>query len=211
MMPDSHPLSLLAERWLLSDSRPRPAKAAMYAMHKLVVDSSQDKGLPLIVRRMDGRRGQELEHHTGRKLVLADNSPANWSYACALQGLTPDLGTALQDGTLPLAFFLPKAERAAAKYPNPLNRAHPKSLNPEWEVCHLDDVRGRAFRGDICKAPIEMLEERMVLLMSPTNIFLVHGKVGRGNPLGETTGCGDQSHFVAEFKNARAQKLYDWS
>jgi hypothetical protein len=118
---------------------------------------------------------------------------------------------ALKEGNLPVAFFLPKAEAAKADYPNSLGKASPKSLNPEWEVCHTDDVAGRPFRGDITDAPIEDLKQRMVLLMSPANMFLVHGKVGRGNSRGETTGCGDHSEFVAVFKDARKQRTLEWA
>jgi hypothetical protein len=208
---DTHPLRVLGEKWLRSNDRLRPSPQAVAAMHALVVRWSQDSRVPLIVRRLDGRRGQEITHQSGRKLVLADNSPANWAYACALQGEFPNLMEALRQGKMPVAFFLPRKESTTAKYPNSLAKADPKSLNPQWEVCHIDDVVGRPFRGDIRTAPVEHLQQRMVLFMSPANIFLVHGKAGRGNPRGETTGCGDHSHFVAAFRDARAKKLLEWS
>ena len=49
---------------------------------------------------------------------------------------------ALERGSLPVVFFLPKAEAAKAAYPNALAKALPKSLNPEWERCHIDNVAG---------------------------------------------------------------------
>ncbi len=211
MRTDAHPLRSLGEKWLRSDERLRPSARALAAMHTLVVRWSKDVRVPLIVRRMDGRRGKEIRHETGRKLVFADNSPANWAYACALEGALPNLMQALRQGKMPVAFFLPKAEAAIADYSNPLTKAYPKSLNPDWEVCHIDDVAGRPFRGDIREAPIEELRRRMVMFMSPANIFLVHGKLGRGNPRGETAGCGDHSQFVAVFREARAKKLLEWA
>ncbi len=210
MVGDEHPLRMLGDRWLRSDDRPKPSPRALADMHSLVVRWSEDMRVPLIVRRTDGRRGQSITHSTKRKLILADNSPANWAYACALQHELPDLMEALKGGSLPVAFFFPKAEAINAAYPNPLSKAFPRSLNPEWEICHIDDVAGRPFRGDIVKAPIENLKQRMVLLMSPANMFLVHGKLGRGNARGETTGCGDHSQFVAAFKDARRKKMLEW-
>src|SRR5438128_5697023 len=210
-MPDAHPLRTLGEKWLHSRERPRPSSRALAQMHALVVGWSENARVPLIVRRTDGRRGQALTHESMRKLVLVDNSPANWVYACALKHELPDLMQGLRGGTLPVAFFLPKPEALKARYPNPLPKAYPKSLNPQWEVCHIDDVAGRMFRGNILQTPIEDLKERMILLMSPANMFLVHGHAGRGNPLGETSRCGDHSEFVAAFRNARRKKLLEWA
>jgi hypothetical protein len=113
---------------------------------------------------------------------------------------------ALERGSPPVVFFLPKAEVAKAACPNAPAKALPKSLNPEWEICHIDNVAGRPFRGDIVDAPIENLRERMLLLISPANMFLVHGKLGWGNARGYTTGCGDRSEFAAAFKDARRER-----
>jgi len=131
-----------------------------------------------------GDADKRLHMKVGASWCLWIIRQLNWVYACALKHELPDLMQGLRGGTLPVAFFLPKPEALKARYPNPLPKAYPKSLNPQWEVCHIDDVAGRMFRGNILQTPIEDLKERMILLMSPANMFLVHGHAGRGNPLG---------------------------
>jgi hypothetical protein len=118
--------------------------------------------LPLVLR--DGRRrGERAKCSTGREIVFADNSPANWVFALALAGEAPDISgwTSETLGThLPLT-FVTKGEAAKRD----LNRAG-------WKVCHIEPVSDRK-RYKIESAPIEPLEAEFRRFLSPRNIFLI--------------------------------------
>jgi hypothetical protein len=162
VMDDLHaPLAELGRRWAESPYRPRPTAQALSAWDDfLAVWLASD--LPLVLR--DGRnRGQTLLTASGRAIVFADNSPANWAFALALLGETPDFSAWTAEtlsGHVPLTFL---TKGPAAK----------RDLNKlGWKICHIDPVSDRRrYKRD--QAPFDWISGEFMRLMSPRNMFLI--------------------------------------
>jgi hypothetical protein len=167
------PLALLAQRWAASSYRPRPSPEVL-ARWDLFLKAWVNSDLPLVLR--DGRRrGERVEHQSGRQLVFADNSPANWSFALALRNDVPDLSKFTSDNLhelLPLSFI---AQGAAAK--RNLNKAG-------WKVCHIAAVSDR-MRTAPEKSPLERVTSAFIRFLSPSNIFLVPKEISGAGELPE--------------------------
>jgi hypothetical protein len=162
VMDDLRPaLTDLGRRWAESPHRPRPTPAALAGWDAALATWIAGE-LPVIVR--DARnRGTTILNASGRSILLADNSPANWAFALALLGEAPD-PSGWSAETLPQHVqltFLTKG--AAAK--RDLNRVG-------WKICHIDPVSDRR-RYSQETAPFELLSAEFLRLMSPRNIFLI--------------------------------------
>jgi hypothetical protein len=167
------PLADLGRRWAASPHRPRVSDEVLAAWDE-VLQRWLASDLPLILR--DGRRrGEVVQHLTGRELVFGDNSPANWSFALALKGDVPDLTTFSRENIhqrVPLSFV---AQGEAAK--RNLNKAG-------WKVCHISSVSDRQ-RIKFEVSPIERVEMAFRRFLSPRNIFLVPKQISGAGELPE--------------------------
>lgn len=182
---DTRPLREIAEQWLISNERPRVAEDVLEAWDRLIEDWIEDADLPLLIR-ASGSRGKPFAHVTGRELVCADNSPANWALSNALKGRAPALGEVrewLASGRLPLACALTRDERASARYPGAL-RAYmdPPNLNVAgWTICHAHDIGIGRRGGSLEDLSVQRLLRHFRLFLHPRNLFVVpkqHGCLG---------------------------------
>jgi hypothetical protein len=77
----------LGRLWAGSSSRPRLSRDIKQHWDALIDEWVTDVEMPLAVRKMGGVRGAAVIHQTtGREVILADNSPAQWAFTCALRG-----------------------------------------------------------------------------------------------------------------------------
>ena len=52
-----------------------------------VIDKwATESDMPLIIRKSSGARGSEVVHSSGRRIIISDNSPAQWVCYLALNG-----------------------------------------------------------------------------------------------------------------------------
>ena len=169
----AEPLRELGRRWAASPYRPRPSSEALARWDEFL-DTWMMSRLPLLLR--DGRRrGETVDCTSGRSVIFGDNSPANWVFALALAGETPDLSlwTGETIGAhVPLTFV---TKGAAGK----------RDLNKfGWKVCHINPVSDRG-RYDIATAPTHLLEGEFRRFLSPRNIFLIPKSISGAGELPE--------------------------
>ena len=124
-------LAQLGKLWAWAPDRPRisePTKLAWDALVEAWIKSD----LPLVIRKGGGIRGAELQHRSGRRLVVADNSPAQWAFTRAFEGEVHDVDSIrvlLQRDEIPFAFATKTAEKPKMRYkPSALTRIDPVLL-----------------------------------------------------------------------------------
>lgn len=180
MLFDSQPIRKIAEDWLISNERPRVDEDVLEAWDRLIVEWIGAADLPLLIR-AKGSRGQPFAHVTGRALVCADNSPANWALSSALKRRVPSISEiheSLATGRLPIALALKREERTSASYRGTLSAMDPPNLNTlGWRVCHVLDI-GIRSRGAIEDLPFERLATHFRLFLHPRNLFVVPKQLG---------------------------------
>jgi hypothetical protein len=116
-----------------------------------------------LVLRDARHRTEHAACSSGRKVVFADNSPANWAFSLALEGVVPDLGAWKADriaDVVPLSFV--GKGRIARRC---LNKAG-------WKVCHIEPVSDRKRRR-VEDSPFERVEAEFRRFLSPRNVFLI--------------------------------------
>lgn len=193
---DTQPIRKIAEDWLISNERPRVDEGVLQAWDRLIEEWAEAQDLPLLLRATGRSRGQPFAHLTGRELVCADNSLANWALSSALKGSVPSLREVhdgLASGRIPIAFALKLRERATARYPGSQRaKMDPPNLNTlGWKVCHVLDI-GIKSRGSVADLPVERLLAHFRLFLNPRNMFVVPKQHG---------GVGEMPDFQAVFRN----------
>lgn len=193
-------MTSLAEEWLASPDRPRPAHNVAKHWDALVEGWVTDPSCPLLIRKSTklNPRGCEVRHSSGRAIVCVDNSPAHWTLASAIAGDTPtldELRVALESGEWPVVFAMSLAEaKQLPRYRGILARsARAKVLNKgRWKVCHIEEV-GLRSKGGVESFPIDVLVEQCRRLLSPSNMFVVPNSHG---------GFGELPEVVEVFRRA---------
>ena len=102
-------LRRLADLWAQDPGRPRPSPTVVEHWDSLIARWADDSSLPLLVRKPANNRGAVLVNGAGRKIIPADNSPAQWAFALAVLGETPSLAWVneqLSADAIPIAMIL---------------------------------------------------------------------------------------------------------
>lgn len=147
--------------------------------------------ISIIVRKSGGKRGDEITHKTGRKIIISDNSPAQWVCYKALQGIVPtldDIQEYLGKDEIPISFATKTAEKDSLKYKCTLKNY---SINKHgWKLSHKKGV-GLKSKKDISDIDMDKLKESFLNLMKPSNFFIVPLKWGS---------LGELPEFIDEMK-----------
>jgi len=154
--------------------------------------------MPLIIRKSGGVRGIALLHNSGRELIVADNSPAQWSFAQAYAGRAYDLDDVRQllaKDAIPFAFATKTAEKSQMKYKRTLSQ-HDNVNKCGWKLCHIEEI-GLATRTPLVELPLDILIRHFMLLLSPSNHFVVPLPWG---------GLGEVDEFIAELKECESRE-----
>lgn len=169
----SRELREVGKLWAASKYRPRVQADLRQRWDKLI-DTWADSELPLVVRKSSGLRGGTITHSRGRTIVLADNSPAQWAFMRAFQGLSyslDEIRVQLESGKIPFAFATKRSEKSQMTYTGNLSAAD--NLNKRgWKLCHIDGV-GLRSATRIEDFSLERLVTHFRLLLKPSNHFLV--------------------------------------
>lgn len=169
----SEKLKLLGAAWAADPARPRIAPQIRTHWEKLI-QAWADSNLPLVICNSGGASGEVFIHPSGRKLVYADNSPAQWAFTRAFVARTFSLGFIehmLSRDEIPFSSFAPKREEESRlTYRRTLGT---DGVNYQgWKLCHIDDV-GLGSLTPLDETPIEDLKAHFQRLMSPANHFLI--------------------------------------
>jgi hypothetical protein len=190
-------LTRLGELWAQASERPRVANSVKAAWDDLI-KAWIKSDLPLVVRKGGGVRGEELQHTTGRRLIVSDNSPAQWAFTRAFEGEVYDVDRIrdlLNHDQIPFTFATKNSEKHRMKYTRTLTGRD--NVNKRgWKLCHIEGV------GLSTKTPLEMVNLEDLCahfrrLLAPSNQFLV--------PL-RWSGLGEVPEFVAAMRNAYCEQ-----
>jgi len=167
----------LGRLWAESSERLRLSSEMKKHWDALIEAWVADLEVPLAVRKMgSGVRGGVVIHGgSGRELVLADNSPAQWAFSCALQGCRysiEDIKSQIKSDKIPFTFATKRAERSAVKYKATLSTCDVNLNSQGWKLCHIVPV-GLKSRTLVQDLSVGQLENHFRLLLKPSNHFLV--------------------------------------
>ena len=169
----SEALAEIGRLWAQSDERPRVSSEARRSWDDLI-DQWAASDLPLVIRKSGNIRGAAILHTTGREIVLADNSPAQWAFMRAYAGHSyslSDISEMLARDVIPFAYATKSAEKAQMKFRCTL--AGVDNVNKcGWKLCHVDDI-GLSTRTPVGDVPLELLVRHFKLFMKPSNHFVV--------------------------------------
>lgn len=179
----------LARVWVAYPCRPRPEPKVLDHWDELIKAWADDTSLPLYARKAANNRGSAILHRSGRVIVPTDNSPAHWSFAASVLGMTPtleDVRLLVSSDSIPVAMILKSVERQAARFKCTLGKV--PSLNASgWKLAHVDGV-GLATTVPLTDLGETQLREHFLRLMSPRNMFVVPTKY---------SGLGELPEFCA--------------
>ena len=169
-------MTKLATAWATSEARPCVHPSTANHWSRLLQAWASDPTLPLLVRKrqLSSPYGHALTHAEGRSVVLVDNSPALWACEQAFLGKRPSLKeireTLLND-RLPIAMVIPKPNVGKDCYRCDLGAV--MTVNQRgWKLAHIEPV-GLRKRGLVERMPLDLLRDRFVRLMDPSNMFVV--------------------------------------
>ncbi len=180
------PLAEFGRQWARSPYRPRPTEAALQAWDTFL-NSWIASGLPLVLR--DARRRHRRDTcSNGGEAIFADNTPANWAFSLALEGVVPDLCSWTSEtieSHVPMSLIarLPGVKRDLNKF--------------GWKVCHIEPVPDRK-RRKIGSAPMDIVEAAFRCFLSPRNVFLIPKSIAGAGELPEVV------EAVRAFEHAQA-------
>lgn len=183
--------------WAAAETRPKLDAEIMVHWDSLI-QAWTDSDLPLVIRKNGGVRGGVSNHSSGRKIILADNSPAQWAFSRAFDGSRyslDDIRRLLERDEIPFAMVRTKAATSQATFKCTLSSLD--NVNKHgWKLCHIDSVglKRHALPEEL---PLEMLIRHFCDLLTPSNHFLV--------PL-TWAGLGELPEIVEEIRNVQMAK-----
>jgi hypothetical protein len=192
-LPDNISLIIreLGKEWNSAIINPKINQEVISKWDKLIDEWYNAVDIPIIVRKSGGLRGSEIEHKTGRKIIISDNSPAQWVCYQALLGNVPkldDIRDFLKKDKLPISFAVKKAEKNLIKYKCTLGKY---SINKSgWKLCHKKSV-GLNTSNEISQIDILNLKLMFLNLLKPSNFFLLPKVWG---------GLGESKEFIEEME-----------
>ena len=155
-----------------------------------VIDKwATESDMPLIIRKSSGARGSEVVHSSGRRIIISDNSPAQWVCYLALNGevkSVSEIKQALLDDKVPISFAIKKEDKSKIIYRQTLSGYSINKLG--WKLCHKDRV-GIGNNEDPKTMNIDTVIDRFKNLMKPSNFFLIPLELG---------GLGELDEFIKE-------------
>lgn len=162
--------------WRNSDNNPAINGEIMKGWVMLIKQWSEDKDIPLIVRKDTSKKGQSFVHPCGREIIISDNTFAIWVFGRVLNGeifTLSQLKEMLQNNDIPMVFMQTKAIKEKAKYSKALGAY---SL-PKWKLCHIESV-GFNTNKNIVDLDIQTIQEHFRKYASPDNMFVLPKEIG---------------------------------
>lgn len=165
----------LGRRWAVDPTQPSIKEATLRKWDELLEVWISSRELPLLVRKARQNRGTAIRTASGRIVIPTDNSPAQWAFAVAYDGICPRISEVLDllgSGGIPIAMALSAgAERDGATYRGLRGRC-PGTAEGGWKLAHIEPV-ALGGRGPLSEYDRPILERHFRLLMSPRNMLVV--------------------------------------
>lgn len=173
-------LVTFGKSWANCPGRPKPSAEICKKWECLLDEWVQKTDLPLFVRKTSQNRGHTILHKSGRKLIPADNSPAQWVFTRACENTCPaigDLRTWLIEPSLnreiPIAMILTPEEKKTLGHEMTLSKAKEVNVNIQgWKLGHIKSI-GLKKQGAPSDMDIEVLIEHHKDFLRPANMFVV--------------------------------------
>jgi hypothetical protein len=169
----SEKLRELGRAWAYSPFRPRLSEATKAHWDNLLNEWATSD-LPLVIRKGGAVRESVVKHSSGREVIIADNSPAQWSFSRAFDGQCfslIDIRILLEKDSIPFTFATKLTEKSRMAYKRTLGT--PDNVNKRgWKLCHIIDI-GLNTKELIEVIPLVKLVEHFKLLIAPSNHFLI--------------------------------------
>ena len=163
----------LGEAWACSAFRPRLSDATKAHWNSLINEWAASD-LPVAIRKSGDVRGSVIKHNSGREIIIADNSPAQWSFSQAFKGQCfslMDIHNLLENDAIPFTFATKSSEKSRMLYKRTLGISD--NVNKRgWKLCHIVNI-GLNTKEPIQTIPLVKLIEHFKLLMAPSNHFLI--------------------------------------
>jgi hypothetical protein len=188
----------LGRLWASSPSRPRLNPDTKNRWDSLI-EAWADSELPLVIRRASNVRGGETAHPSGRKIISADNSPAQWVFSRAFAGCQyslADIEHMLDRDQIPFTMVAKVCDREQMRFKCTLKSSD--NVNKlGWKLCHIEPV-GLKMRARLEDVPIKDITRHFCDLLKPSNHFLV--------PL-EWAGLGEMPEVIEEIRKCENSGL----
>jgi hypothetical protein len=169
----SNSLRELGRAWAISPSRPRIDTKALQAWKDLA-RAWASSSLPLVIRKSGLARGSVIRHESGRDLVIADNSPAQWAFNRAFGGAVyalADVISLMEMDQIPFTYIAKASEKPLMRYKCTL-KAEDNINARGWKLCHIQEI-GLGTRTPIERLEIGTLVNHFIRFVDPNNHFLV--------------------------------------
>lgn len=169
----SQSLRELGRLWAASSLRPKIAQPVLDRWSSLVGDWAVSS-LPLVIRKSGLVRGSVVRHESGRDLIIADNSPAQWAFNKAFGGTVFTVGEIaafLKQDQVPFTYIAKASEKSRIRYGCTL-KAEDNINARGWKLCHIQEI-GLRTKTPVERVRIADLIEHFIRFMDPSNHFLV--------------------------------------
>ena len=181
----------LGRLWKLSKNRLKISNNVLNSWNRLISEWAEDENIPLIIRKFN-KRGEIVNHPSGREIIFSDNTFAVWVYSEALNGNSYELSKLrgkLAKKEIPMIFALNK--KSKAKYKKTLGK-NPLS---GFKLCHIKPVGLNS--KEIKNIDINEIIKYFKRYANPINMFLLPKDIG---------GLGEIQEFIDEQKPLNIDK-----
>ncbi|MBO4319150.1 MAG: hypothetical protein J5857_01620 [Treponema sp.] len=143
---------------------------------KLINEWSNDESLPLVVRKETKRRGESINHPSGREIIFSDNSFATWIICNVIENVKftlKEIKKLLENDEIPFMYIATKELKEKAKYKKQLG----DNETIGWRLCHKEAI-GFYTKEKIESMDIDAIKQHFLKYANPKNIFLLPIEIG---------------------------------
>lgn len=188
----------LGRLWKLSKNRLKISNNVLNSWNRLISEWAEDENIPLIIRKFN-KRGEIVNHPSGREIIFSDNTFAAWVYSEALNRKTYELSKLrgkLAKKEIPMIFALNKKEKAKLESISGYTKTLGKNPLSGFKLCHIKPV-GLNNDNKIEYLDINEIIKYFKRYANPINMFLLPKDIG---------GLGEIQEFIDEQKPLNIDK-----
>jgi hypothetical protein len=176
--------------WYNSPNKIRLSENSINYWYNIIKEWKNDKTLPLVVRKEINRRGEAINHPSGREIIFSDNSFATWIICNVINNKLyslDEIKNKLLNDEIPFMFISTKSLKEKAKYKK--NLGDNETIG--WTLCHKEAI-GFNKKERIEDMDIEIIKQHFFKYANPRNMFLLPREIGF---------LGELKEFIEEQKD----------
>lgn len=180
----------IGKLWYNSPNKIKLSENSINHWYNIIKEWTNDKTLPLVVRKETKRRGEAITHPSGREIILADNSFATWVICNVINNKLyslDEIRNKLLKDEIPFMFISTKKLKEKAKYKTALG----DNETIGWTLCHKEAI-GFNKKDKIEDINIEIIKDHFFKYANPKNMFLLPREIGF---------LGELKEFIEEQKD----------